>query len=74
MEFAFETIGVHRLEARVVVENGCGNGAPAKIGAIREGTLRRSSLRDGKYIDQALWSILREDWLQAKAVWGSKVH
>ena len=74
VEFAFETIGVHRLEARAAVENGRGNGALAKIGAVREGTLRRSFLRHGKYIDQALWSILREDWLQSKAVWGSKVH
>jgi [ribosomal protein S5]-alanine N-acetyltransferase len=74
VEFAFETIGVHRLEARAAVENGRGNGALAKMGAIREGTLRRSFLRHGKYIDQALWSILREDWCQAKAVWGSKVH
>ena len=74
MEFAFETIGVHRLEARVAVENGRGNGALAKMGVIREGTLRRSVLRHGKYIDQALWSIRREDWRQAKAVWGSKVH
>ena len=74
VEFAFETIGVHRLEARAAVENGRGNGALAKIGAVREGTLRRSFLRHGKYIDQALWSILREDWRQAKAVWGSKVH
>ena len=74
VEFAFETIGVHRLEARAAVENGRGNGALAKIGAVREGTLRRSFLREGKHIDQALWSILREDWIQAKAVWGCKVH
>ena len=74
VEFAFETIDVHRLVARAAVENGRGNGALAKIGAVREGTLRRSFLRHGKYIDQALWSILREDWLQSKAVWGSKVH
>lgn len=74
VEFAFETIGVHRLEARAAVENGRGNGALAKIGAVREATLRRSFLREGKHIDQALWSILREDWIQAKAVWGCKVH
>lgn len=74
MEFAFETIGGHRLEARAAVENGRGNGALAKVGGIREGTLRRSFLRHGEYIDQARWSILREDWRQAKAVWGSKVH
>lgn len=74
VEFAFETIGVHRLEARAAVENGRGNGALAKVGAVKEGVLRRSFLRRGEYLDQALWSIVREDWRQAKAVWGSIVH
>jgi uncharacterized protein len=74
VEFTFETIGVHRLEARAAVENGRGNGALAKIGAVKEGVLRRSFLRHGKYIDQALWSIVRDEWRQAKAVWGSIIH
>ena len=74
VDFAFETIEVHRLEARAAVQNGRGNGALAKVGAVREGTLRRSFLRNGQYLDQALWSILKEDWLQAKAVWGEKIH
>ena len=74
VDFAFELLGVHRLEARAAVENGRGNGALAKIGAVKEGVLRRSFLHDGRYIDQALWSIVREDWRQGKAVWGSIVH
>jgi RimJ/RimL family protein N-acetyltransferase len=74
LRFAFESIGVHRMEARAAIKNGRGNGALAKIGAVREGFLRRSFLKDGEYLDQALWSILREDWL-AKAVWGAaRVH
>ena len=75
--FAFETVGIDRLEARAAVANGRGNGALAKIGAVKEAILRRSFLRGGKHHDQALWSIVREDWRQAKAVWGaagSAVH
>jgi RimJ/RimL family protein N-acetyltransferase len=74
VDFAFETIGVHRLEARAAVENGRGNGALAKVGAVKEGVLRKSFLRHGRYLDEALWSIVREDWRQGKAVWGSIVH
>jgi ribosomal-protein-alanine N-acetyltransferase len=74
IDFAFEQIGVHRLEARAAVANGRGNGALAKLGAVREGTLRRSFVRDGRQLDQALWSIVREDWWRAKAVWGSVIH
>ena len=74
VNFSFETIEVHRLEARSCVRNSRGNGALRKVGAVQEGLLRRSFLRNGEYLDQALWSILREDWRQAKAVWGPKIH
>lgn len=74
IDFAFETVGVHRLEARAAVSNGRGNGALAKLGAIREATLRRSFLRHGRFYDQALWSIVRGEWRRAKAVWSAAVH
>ena len=62
MEFAFDTIGVHRLEARAAIRNSRGNGALRKIGATQEGILRKSFLRNGEYLDQALWTLLDEDW------------
>jgi len=74
VDFAFEAVGVDRLEARAAVQNGRGNGALAKVGAVKEGVLRKSFLKDGKYLDQALWAIVREDWMHSKAVWGEKVH
>ena len=51
-----------------------GNGALQKIGAVREGILRKSFLRGGKLIDQALWAIIDEDWYRSKAVWGAKIN
>ena len=71
--FAFEVVGVRRLEARAAVQNMRGNGALRKIGAMQEGILRKSFLRGGKLIDQALWAIIDEDWYRSKAVWGGKV-
>ena len=62
LEFVFDTIGVHRLEARAAVQNGRGNGALIKIGAVQEGVLRKSFLRNGRYLDQALWAIVEDDW------------
>jgi RimJ/RimL family protein N-acetyltransferase len=61
LDFVFDTIGVHRLEARAAVLNGRGNAALQKTGAVKEGILRRSFLRNGQYLDQALWTILAED-------------
>jgi len=62
LDFAFDVVGVHRLEARASVANGRGNGALRKLGAVQEGILRHSFLRDGKYHDQVMWSIVGEDW------------
>jgi ribosomal-protein-alanine N-acetyltransferase len=61
LDFVFDTIGVHRLEARAAVRNGRGNGALRKLGAVQEGVLRASLLRDGEYLDQVLWAILDSD-------------
>lgn len=74
IDFAFGAVGVHRLEARSIASNGRGNAALEKMGAMQEGVLRRSFLRNGRYFDQILWSILKDDWCQAKAIWGPKLH
>jgi len=62
VDFAVDVIGVHRLEARAAVANGRGNGALRKIGAVQEGILRRSFLRNGVHHDQVLWGIVADDW------------
>ena len=62
VSFAFDQVGVHRLEARSAVRNGRGNGALRKIGAVQEGVLRKSFSKNGEYLDQTLWAILDEDW------------
>ena len=62
LEFVFDTVGVHRLEARAAVVNGRGNGALVKLGAVHEGVLRKSFLRNGQYLDQVLYAIVEDDW------------
>jgi len=67
LEFAFDTLGVRRLEARAAVANGRGNGALIKIGAVQEALLRKSFVRDGLALDQVLYAILAEE-RQAKPI------
>lgn len=78
LEFVFDTVGVHRLEARAAVQNGRGNGALLKIGAVQEGVLRKSFLRNGRYLDQVLYAIVEDDWRasrsERRATWGVRVH
>lgn len=72
--FAFEALGLQRLDARSTLQNGRGNGALRKIGAVRDRILRRSFERAGEYFDQRLWTILREDWSWATMASGHTIH
>ncbi len=72
--FAFGTVGVHRLEARVLLQNGRANGALRKLGAVQEGILRESMRRGTDYLDQVLWSVLKEDWGEHWVSTSPRVH
>ena len=74
LDFAFDVIGAHRLEARAAVANGRGNGALRKIGAVQEGVLRRSFVRNGVHHDQVLWGILADDWRLQRQVPARVTH
>lgn len=74
VNFVFDTVGTHRLEARAAIANGRGNGALKKLGAVQEGILRKSLFRHGLYLDQVLWTILDEDWHLARAGWPPRIH
>jgi aminoglycoside 6'-N-acetyltransferase len=72
--FVFATLGTHRLESRVPLLNGRANGALRKLGAVQEGILRRSVRRGGDYIDQVLWSILKDEWADLGESPATRVH
>jgi RimJ/RimL family protein N-acetyltransferase len=66
VDFAIETLGVRRLEARAAAANARGNGALCKLGASPEGVLRNAFLKNGRYHDQLLWAILESDWREER--------
>ena len=72
--FVFMSLGTHRLEARVQVQNGRANGALRKVGAVQEGILRRAVRRRGEYVDQVLWSLLKDDWSERPEPTAPRVH
>jgi ribosomal-protein-alanine N-acetyltransferase len=61
-EFAFQTIGVHRLEARSVTLNDRGNGALLKLGARGEAVLRGGLMGERGRRDQFLWTLIADEW------------
>lgn len=61
-DFAFDTLGVQRLEARAVTSNARGNGALNKIGATGEAVLREALKREDVYLTQYLWTLRSVEW------------
>ena len=61
-EFAF-AIGVKRIEARAVVENGRANRALEKIGAKGEALLRKAFKHNEP---QFMWAIVADEWSAPK--------
>jgi ribosomal-protein-alanine N-acetyltransferase len=68
LDFAFDTMGVHRLEARAAVKNGRGNGALQKLGAVQECLLRKSFAKNGEHLDQVLYGMLDTDWRGSRSL------
>lgn len=60
---AFDDLGMERVELRTDAENGRSQRAIERLGAAREGVLRRHRLRpDGTWRDTVYYSVLREEW------------
>ena len=66
LQYSFETLSVHRVEAQHEVDNGASGAVMRKCGMQKEGTLRGRLYNKGKYVDVDLYAILREDYAARK--------
>ena len=62
LDFAFGELGLHRVELEVNDFNPRAVRAYEKAGFKRDGVLRDSLYREGKFHDVFVMSILREEW------------
>lgn len=63
LEYAFKELDINRIEARHMTKNPASGSVMQKIGMTYEGTLRQSIYRFGNYEDAALYSILKEEFI-----------
>lgn len=63
LRYAFETLGLNRVQARHMTKNPASGRVMQKIGMTYEGLLRQSIFRWGKFEDAAIYSILRDEYL-----------
>ncbi len=65
---AFEVCGFGRVKIQTDIINVRSQGAIARLGAVREGVMRRHVIRaDGSHRDTVVFSILIDEWPSAKA-------
>lgn len=62
IRYAFEVLGVNRVEAIHFTRNPASGRVMQKCGMHLEGTLRQARKKIGEYIDIRVYSILRSEW------------
>ena len=64
--FAFEELGMRRLEATIDPRNGASVKLIERMGFNHEGTRRQRVLMKGTLVDQSLYGCLRDDWIAVR--------
>lgn len=62
MGYAFERVGLHRIQLDVYAHNHRARRVYEKVGFVEEGTRRQAQLRDGAWLDEVVMSILSHEW------------
>ena len=68
-DFAFRGMGLRCLGARAAVDNGRGNGALRKIGAVCEGIISRGLIKHGRPLDEYYWTLSADGRPRRKVFW-----
>jgi ribosomal-protein-serine acetyltransferase len=59
---AFDDLGYRRVDIRADVANARSRAVPERLGFAFEGVLRREFFDGRRFVDQAVYGLLREDW------------
>ena len=60
--FCFDTLRLNRVEAQHELDNPASGAVMRKMGMHQEGVLRQRVYNKGRYVDVALYAILREEF------------
>ncbi len=67
VRYGFEELNLNRVALRVFAHNFRAIGCYQKAGFVHEGCLRQAVFRNGQFVDEYIFSILREDWLAGRS-------
>ncbi|PIN89616.1 hypothetical protein COU60_03330 [Candidatus Pacearchaeota archaeon CG10_big_fil_rev_8_21_14_0_10_34_76] len=68
LDFAFNKIGLKKIETEAFVENISSNGMSKKLGFKKEGLLRKTTVSKatGKVHDANTYGLMKEEWVQTR--------
>lgn len=66
LQFAFESVNIHRVEAYVSPANKASVKVLEKSGLIKEGLLRKLLFINGEWVDHYMYAILKDDYMNNK--------
>ena len=62
--YAFDDLGLHRLEADIDPDNAASARSLRRLGFVREGLLRERWIVNDTISDSEMYGLLRHEWLQ----------
>ena len=68
LDFSFDDLGLHRVEAACLPANAASKGLLAKTGFREEGYAREYLRINGRWQDHVLFAIVREEWQKTRTV------
>jgi RimJ/RimL family protein N-acetyltransferase len=63
LEVAFMDLGLERVTSRILVENNASISSVIKVGFVSEGIMRHAAFKNGKHKDVAVFSMLRNEYI-----------
>lgn len=68
LRFGFDQMNLHRIDLEVMADNARAQACYRKCGFVEEGRLRHARYQQGRYIDQLVMGILRDEFY---SLWGT---
>src|SRR5690606_23161415 len=62
LDFAFETLAPHRVQAFLDARNAASAGLCERLGMRREATILEEQYNDAEWQDTAVYGVLRREW------------
>lgn len=71
IDYAFETVGLNRIEIRAASENKKSRAIPERLGFVYEGHERDGEWLYDHFVDHEIYGLLKADWREDR---GSAIH